>query len=112
MLSIMLAAVSTAAAGSSFFPAYRDFAGQPFAVDFSPRAITLNGQPSLFLSGSVHPPRLSVQEWDVVFANMVASGLNMVEVCVWQPCAVHLPTTPTRPSRRRRTLQVHVLELP
>ena len=77
---VVVSAATGACAGGSYFPKFADFAGKPYSVAYTPRAVTLDGQASLFLSGSIHPPRLSVEEWDTVMADMVASGLNMLEV--------------------------------
>lgn len=39
---------------------YSDLAGKPYEVTYNKRSLLINGKPSLFLSGSVHPPRFTV----------------------------------------------------
>jgi len=78
--SFLVLSLSVTSAADDFFPRFSDFHGQPYSVNFTKRAMTLNGSAALFLSGSVHPPRLSVEEWDSVMEDSVAAGLNMIEV--------------------------------
>lgn len=78
-LLIAALSIATTASGTSF-PHFRDYDGQAYTVGYNERAMTLNGAPVLFLSGSVHPPRLSVEEWDQVMEDTIAAGLNMIEV--------------------------------
>lgn len=39
---------------------YSDLAGKPYEVTYNNRSLLINGKPSLFISGSVHPPRFTV----------------------------------------------------
>ena len=76
----MLAA-SLAAAAIPGFPDYSDYAGKPMTIDYDKRALTINGDHVLFLSGAVHPPRGTPDMWDEWLATARRNGLNMVQVC-------------------------------
>jgi hypothetical protein len=82
LIAILLATHTLSFAGASSFPRLSDFGGSPFSVNYTERALTLNGSAALFLSGSIHPPRLSIPEWDIVMNDAVKAGLNMIEVYV------------------------------
>ena len=78
------------AASIAGFPSFADFAGAPYTVSYDKRALTLNGDRAVFLSGSLHPPRGSPEMWDGWFAQAKSNGLNMVQVYVfWN---FHQPT--------------------
>lgn len=83
-----LAAVAamTVVAGAALqrgFLRYRQFAGKPYAVTYDRRSLFLDGERSLFLSGSVHPPRATPDMWGMVFDTAVSNGLNMIELYVF-----------------------------
>ena len=46
------------------FPSFADLKGKPYTVSYTKRAITINDEPALFLSGSLHPPRAPHQPSD------------------------------------------------
>lgn len=62
------------------FPSFASYKGTPYKVTYDNRSLLLNGKHSLFLSGSVHPPRSLPGEWDHIFSRLVEHGLNMVEL--------------------------------
>jgi hypothetical protein len=72
--------VAAASAGSPSFPALSDLRGAAYNVSYDKRAITINGEHALFISGSVHPPRGTTDDWDTWFKTARVNGLNMVEV--------------------------------
>ena len=62
------------------FLRYVDFRGQGYDASYTARAITLNGTPSLFVSGSVHYPRSTPAQWPRIMQRARDGGLNMIEV--------------------------------
>ena len=93
MLSALLAACASApsafpsysnfASAPSAFPSYSDFAGAAYTVSYDARALTLNDDRAMFVSGAVHPPRGTPETWDSWFALARKNGLNMVQVYVF-----------------------------
>jgi beta-galactosidase len=71
------------ATASPSYPSYADFGGQAYNVSYDKRALTLNGEGALFLSGAVHPPRGTPDDWQGWFASAKANGLNMLQVYVF-----------------------------
>eukprot|EP00966_Prymnesium_polylepis_P328730 7384501-Prymnesium_polylepis.3 len=65
------------------YPTFSNFAGKPYNVSYDSRAITLNGEHALFISGAVHPPRGTQGDWDSWFDSAKANGLNMLQVYVF-----------------------------
>ena len=65
------------------FPNFADFRGTPYNVSFDKRALTLNGGHVLFLSGSLHPPLGTPDDWDGWFTAAKKNGLNMVQVYIF-----------------------------
>jgi len=49
------------------FPRYSDYAGKQYSVGQTKRSITLNGDPAMFVSGSLHPPRIDPSDLDIAF---------------------------------------------
>ena len=64
----------------SAFPRYKDFAGSPYSVTYNERAILLNDSPALFISGSIHPPRITPKSLPRVLDLAKKHGMNMLEV--------------------------------
>ena len=93
MLSALLTACAAApsafpshsefASAPSAFPSYSDFAGAAYTVSYDARALTLNDDRAMFISGAVHPPRGTPETWDSWFALARKNGLNMVQVYVF-----------------------------
>lgn len=79
---VALTSAALAVDGSSAYPSFRDFDGKAFNVSYDKRAITLDGSHVLFLSGAVHPPRGTPDDWDTWLAAANENGLNMVQVCL------------------------------
>ena len=79
-MKYLLLLATAAAAADPAFPSFADFKGKAYNVSYDKRAITVDGQHALFLSGAVHPPRGSPEMWDGWFRNAKANGLNMVQV--------------------------------
>ena len=74
-------ATTTTVLGSSVaFPAYKDFGGRSYNVTYDKRALMLDGNHVLFLSGAIHPPRGTPDDWDTWLEGATANGLNMVQV--------------------------------
>lgn len=61
-----------------------DYANQgPINVTYDERAILLNGERVLFLSGSMHPLRSTKETWERALDDAVHHGLNMVTIYVF-----------------------------
>ena len=90
LLALRTLCCPSGATASPSYPSYADFGGQAYNVSYDKRALTLNGEGALFLSGAVHPPRGTPDDWQGWFASAKANGLNMLQVYVfWN---VHEPT--------------------
>lgn len=57
--------------------------GAPYAVNYTARAFTINGAPTLLLGGAIHPPRAAYGDWANLLAQMKVDGLNMVQIYVF-----------------------------
>lgn len=68
---------------SPAYPMYSDYKGQSYNVTYDKRALKLNGQRAIFLSGALHPPRGSPEMWQGWFDEAKANGLNMVQVYIF-----------------------------
>ncbi|KAF4655278.1 Beta-galactosidase 6 [Perkinsus chesapeaki] len=62
---------------------YSQFAGRPYTVSYDSRAFKLNGARTLLLGGSVHYPRLAVEEWEPMLEEMARDGLNHLQLYVF-----------------------------
>ena len=90
-LPVALAATAAAAVSSappasaptSAYPSFSDFNGAPYNVSYDKRALTLNDEHVLFLSGAVHPPRGTQDDWETWLKAAKANGLNMVQVYIF-----------------------------
>ena len=80
MIFSTLLLTATSATQSSY-PSFADYAGAAYNVSYDNRALTLNGQHVLFVSGAVHPPRGTQGDWASWFASAKQNGLNTVTVC-------------------------------
>ena len=82
---------------------YERVRGIPYTVGYDERAIIVNGERVLLLSGSIHYPRFAPGEWAHQFNLTRLSGLNTVQTYVSAPAAdiTHsLPKeTPPKPCR-------------
>jgi beta-galactosidase len=65
---------------SSSFPVYSDYQAKPYTVSYNNRAILLNNEPVLFVSGSIHYPRSTPAMWPQLLQQAREDGLNMVEI--------------------------------
>jgi hypothetical protein len=84
-------AVTPTTSGGGFL-SYDDVKGEPYDVQFDGRSFYLSGERTIFLSGSVHPPRIPVGEWNRTLQTLKSNGLNMVQIYVfWN---VHEPDAP------------------
>ena len=81
LLLVVLFAPQTSAAPGFF--SYSDYAGKPYVAAYTNRSLTLNGDSSLFFSGSVHYPRSTPGMWPSIMQTLVAGGCNMVEIYVF-----------------------------
>lgn len=43
--------------GTTGYLRYNELQGKPYKVTYNKRSFLINDEPSLFISGSVHPPR-------------------------------------------------------
>jgi hypothetical protein len=69
---------------------YSDLGGQPYSVSYDNRSIIINGQATLLLSGSIHYPRSTPDEWPHLMQQARQAGLNMIQLYVfWN---FHQPT--------------------
>ena len=90
MLPHVITASLIGATSASTFPSFSAFRGAAYSVGYDARALTLDGEHALFLSGAIHPPRGTPEQWDDWFAQSKRNGLNMVQVYVfWN---FHQPT--------------------
>lgn len=62
---------------------YADVRGAPYKVDYDHRAIRINGQRVLLLSGGMHYPRSSPLMWPQLMEASRAAGLNTVQSYVF-----------------------------
>jgi beta-galactosidase GanA len=81
-LLLALAALALCAADPAF-PTFADYKGKGYNVSYDKRAVIVDGQHSLFMSGAVHPPRGTPEMWDGWFRNAKDNGLNMIQVYIF-----------------------------
>lgn len=67
----------------SYTTHYERVRGVPYSVSYDERAILINGERVLLLSGSVHYPRFAEAEWAHQLNLTRMSGLNMVQTYVF-----------------------------
>ena len=65
------------AAAPMSYPSFAELGGKPYKVSYDKRALTVDGEHALFLSGAVHPPRGSPAMWRTWLAEARANGLNI-----------------------------------
>ena len=65
------------------FPYYASYAGKPYTVGYDKRAIQLNDEPVLFMSGSIHYPRSTPAMWPILMNAARDDGINMIEIYVF-----------------------------
>ena len=71
-----------------------DYANQgPINVTYDERAILINGERVLFLSGSMHPVRSTKDTWERALDDAVRQGLNMVTIYVFWSAHQQFPDT-------------------
>ena len=75
-----LAVLSQSAASRSLYDNVR---GRPYTVSYDSRAVLVNGDRVLLLSGSVHYPRASPSMWPQLMQTARAGGLNTIETYVF-----------------------------
>lgn len=79
---VSLAIVDAADASVSASP-YERVRGRPYTVTYDERAIVIDGQRTMLLSGSIHYPRASPSMWPQLLASARAAGLNTVQTYVF-----------------------------
>ena len=82
----MLALLNVVCLGSNpnaAFPSFSDLGGAPYNVSYDKRALMINGEHALFLSGSVHPPRGTPDDWQTWIALAKKNNLNMLQVYIF-----------------------------
>lgn len=80
ILVLLFLCFSSLVVGSPGFLSYSDFGGQPFKVTYDARSLMLNGQRSLFTSGSIHYVRSTPQQWPYILQRAADNHLNLIEV--------------------------------
>ena len=87
LLLLLPLACCTASAAAPWkmpgYPTYADMSGKPYTVGYDERALQIAGEPALFVSGAVHPPRGTPEMWSGWFENAKANNLNMVQVYIF-----------------------------
>jgi beta-galactosidase GanA len=81
--TFLLLAASCCAAVEASYPAFSDLGGKPYNVSYDARALTIDGSRAIFLSGAVHPPRGTQDDWNSWFDSAKKNGLNMLQVYVF-----------------------------
>ncbi|EER17557.1 beta-galactosidase, putative [Perkinsus marinus ATCC 50983] len=62
---------------------YSHVAGRPYSVTYDSRAFKIDGVRTLLLGGSIHYPRVAVDEWEPMLEEMGRDGLNHVQLYVF-----------------------------
>jgi beta-galactosidase len=62
---------------------YEDVRGTPYKVGYDHRAITINGQRTMLISGVIHYPRSTPGMWPYLFKMAKNQGLNAVQTYVF-----------------------------
>ena len=70
-------------AAPAAFPLYSSYAGKPYTVSYDQRALRLNDEPVLFMSGSIHYPRSTPAMWPILMKAAREDGINMIEIYVF-----------------------------
>ena len=79
LVALLLISFSCASRGFIRYDARR---AKPYNATFDGRSLLVDGRRSLFLSGSIHPPRVHEDDWAAALAQARGLGLNMVDVYV------------------------------
>lgn len=70
-------------AATPAFPLYNSYAGKPYTVSYDKRALRLDDEPVLFMSGSIHYPRSTPAMWPILMNAAREDGINMIEIYVF-----------------------------
>ena len=62
---------------------YEDVRGSPYKVAYDHRAITINGERTMLVSGAIHYPRSTPGMWPYIMKMAKAQGLNTVQTYVF-----------------------------
>eukprot|EP00037_Helgoeca_nana_P027214 m.310008 g.310008 ORF g.310008 m.310008 type:complete len:954 (-) comp27435_c0_seq3:149-3010(-) len=82
-LTVAAAVTPVSTSALTGFSTYDSLGGAPYAVNYTARAFTINGAPTLLLGGAIHPPRAAYGDWANLLAQMKVDGLNMVQIYVF-----------------------------
>lgn len=82
-LLLVCAVVGCASAPARGLVTYNASSAVPYNVSFDGRSLFVGDRRALFLSGSIHPPRVHEDDWAAALAQARALGLNMVDVYVF-----------------------------
>ena len=74
------------------FIRYNDLQGLPYSVTYDNRSFFINGNRTIFLSGSAHYPRSTPGMWDDIFNKAYNDGLNMIQTYYFMNIHAHKPT--------------------
>ena len=81
---LFLAAVPSAhAAAIPNYPTFADMGGKPYSVTYDKRSLKIAGEPALFVSGAIHPPRGTPAMWEGWFEKAKQNNLNMIQVYIF-----------------------------
>ena len=83
LLLLLAGGVADAAWAKPGYPTFADMGGKPYTVGYDKRALQIAGEPALFVSGAIHPPRGTPEMWSGWFAKAKENNLNMVQVYIF-----------------------------
>jgi len=102
LLPLLHASALTPRTPLSILPTHPDYQthfdrlrGVPYSVSYDERAILVNGERVLLLSGSIHYPRFAEAEWAHQFNLTRMAGLNTVQTYVSADNPNNSPSSPT-----------------
>lgn len=82
MLFLLLSLVIAVLAEPGYLR-YSDLKGKPYTVGYNNRSLLINGEQTLFLSGSLHYPRFAEGAWNDLFIKSKSEGLNLIQLYVF-----------------------------
>ena len=69
--------------GSPSYPTFDEMNGVPYNVSYDKRALMLDGKHALFVSGAVHPPRGTPDDWNTWITLAKKNNINMLQVYIF-----------------------------
>ena len=83
LLAVTLLTTTSVTTASPSYPLFSDMKGASYNVSYDKRALMLNGEHALFISGAVHPPRGSPNDWENWITLARENNLNMLQVYIF-----------------------------